>query len=326
MTGLYDPQRKETFLAEQLPDNHIQQKQCRYLFSRLANAEETYQADLSTFNEDRLKAALESIAGLRNESQNMTLRYLRLYVTWCRNSGFPDVSDAVFKVRVEGLERMRERTVCGPDHLQRCLDEIFEPEDEKTVDITFRAFFWLAFAGMDEEDILQIRGTDLDFDRMVAVYGRTEYPFPPQAVFSLQVAAKLPVFKFRHPNYKSDVYRDRAEGTSLIRGFRNVALITSYRNILSRKMREAQKDGRTETNLSYARVWLSGLFWRAYEREKAGETVDFREEAERFTTRRKDKDGNAIPYTLISLEHKRHDVMRDYAADYQRWKQAWGLL
>lgn len=328
MPELFNQQKKEAFLASTYT-NEVQSRQCRYYLARLAPFEIDWDADFSTFDEARLKQALEELAGVRDQSQNMMFHYLRRYVEWCKASGDPDVSDAIFHVKVDGLEKIRQRTVSSPEHLQQYLDAVYEPESEKTVDVTYRAYFWLAFAGMKEEDIIKVRCTDVDLDGMVIRYNGEEYPIYEQAVMTLQIASRLPVFKYRHPNYKSDIYRDRIAGDTLVRSFRDVRNVVTYRNSLSKAIHEALKDGRTTIRLSYSRTWLSGLFWRAYECEKAGGTVDFRQEAEQFTERRRDAQNQPIPYALgdsrLTLEHKRRDVMRDYMADYKRWKRAWNL-
>lgn len=320
MPELYNQQKKEAFI-EECVNTAISAKQCRYLFKKFSKFEESWGADLSTASKEQLEQALESTVGVRSASNWVFIRYLRMYVTWCKESGDPSVSDAIFHVRVEALDKIRTMTVSRPEHLQQCLDEIYEPVEEKTVDITYRAYFWLAYAGMKEDDILKVKCSDVDFNSMQIHYEGQDYPIYPPAVLTLRIASRFPALKYRHPNYKSDVYRDRADGNTLVRGFRQIRNIVSYRQSLSRSIKDALEDGRTQSHLSYSRVWMSGLFWRAYENELDGIEADFEQESRDYMA------GKEFTYDNIGNpeERKRRRIARDYAEDYRRWKLAWEL-
>lgn len=323
MPELYNPQKKEAFLNSCFQSGFSASK-CRYLFSRLRPYEERWGTDVSAVDATQLKEALDAMAGPRLESQRATLCFLRLYVDWCRSSGDVSVSDAVSQIRlkdIDGAGKLRQTLPSCPAHLQQCLDEVFEPVSEHTVDVTYRCYFWLAYSGLSEEDAFCVCGGDLDFDTMAIRFGGVEYPLYPQAEQALRVAAKFTSFKYRHPQYKADfVIRDRAFGETLLRGFRDrseKAAAQSFRRMVTRAVKEAIEEGSASVRLSYSRVWLSGLYWRSYEQETMADQPDFGEAADCILLRREDRNNLSDQRRLIAI--------RNYKADYKRWKTAWGF-
>ena len=78
---------------------------------------------------------------------------------------------------------------------------------------------------------------------------------------------------------------------------------------------------KTDLKLSYFRVWISGLFYRMYERERAGMPVDFSAAAAQFMegkTYKLDRGRN-------TPEAKKRQLTRDYLEDYERWKLAFAI-
>lgn len=94
----------------------------------------------------------------------------------------------------------------------------------------------------------------------------------------------------------------------------------TIRSTLSHRSADAIKTGKTEQQLSFHRIWLSGLFYRVYERERAGVPANFSDAAVSFMEGR--------TYLLNGrekIEHKKNRIERDYMEDYQRWKLAFSI-
>ena len=92
------------------------------------------------------------------------------------------------------------------------------------------------------------------------------------------------------------------------------------RTTLSKRNIKAIEEGKTDLQLSFYRVRMSGLFYRTYEIERAGGTVDFSDAALRLM------DGKT--YSLSGrekIEHNQLRIERDYFEDYQRWKLAFSM-
>ena len=108
-----------------------------------------------------------------------------------------------------------------------------------------------------------------------------------------------------------------------MRGVRAVTKTMTIRSILSRRSAEAIKEGRTELHLSFYRVWMSGLFYRTYENERAGIRPSFSEAAVDFMSG-KEYAINGVN-KRIKISHKQNRIERDYMEDYQRWKLAFSI-
>ena len=108
-----------------------------------------------------------------------------------------------------------------------------------------------------------------------------------------------------------------------MRGIRASTKLLTVRTTLSRRMKEAEDQGKTEVKLSYFRVWMSGLFYRVYEQERAGVEVNFSEvSAERMAGKTYRIEG---VNKRIKVSHLQNRMAADYKDDYQRWKLAFAI-
>lgn len=293
---------------------------CVKAFNAIEPYENDWGADFCTRTSEELAPVIEQLVGFRVRSRWQRIIIFKKYVSWCIASGVEGACDGMLHVDNVGLSKIRSQTIFNPMELQRYLNAICEPESEQTIDNIYRCFYWLAFAGMDEEDILKVRCADVDFQNMVVHFDDDEYEIYRDAIPAFRNAATLTEFVYKHPNYPPDkrVIRNRAPGNTLIRGIRSAVSVKSLRVELSRRSKKCIDDGLTEKQLSYYRVWLSGLFYRVYQGELAGIPVDFSSAAVRFM------DGKI--YKLDSgrntPEAKKRAVMNDYLQDYERWKAA----
>lgn len=308
---MFNHEIKEKFINDYTTSISMQ-RACVTLFNVFEPYEKEWGADLCTQSADVLQPIVNGTVGIRANSKKLRLSILREYVKWCIKNGVPGAQEGMFSVEVDGTEKMRQQTVANPLHLQMYLNQIFEPESEKTVENTYRCYYWLAYAGMQEEDILNVKTSDVDFSNMIVRFGDKEYPIYREAIPAFKNCVTLSQFIYKHPNYALDKvsYRDRADGDQLLRGFRACPSITAMRVELSRRSRWSIEEHKTTMRLSYFRLWISGLFYRMYEMEKAGVPVDFSDVAAQFVEGRTYKSGSK-PYKKIAM---------GYLVDYERWK------
>lgn len=294
---------------------------CQTIFNAFEQYEVEWDADLCTRSAEELQPVVDNLVGFRARSKWMRLIILKDYVKWCIGMKVPGACDGMLKIETVGLEKVKHQTVASPLHLQRYLDSICEPESEETTDNIYRCFYWLAYGGVAEEDILSIKCSDVDLDSMVVRYNGTEVPIYREALPAFKNCVKLTQFVYKHPNYDKLVYKDRADGNTLVRGIRSAPSIKAMRVELSRRSKAKMDEGKTDLKLSYFRVWISGLFYRMYERERAGIPVDFSAAAAQFMegkTYKLDRGRN-------TPEAKRRQLTRDYLEDYERWKLAFAI-
>lgn len=315
---MFNEQRKQSFIFDWTHNNAVPQASASYeqMFRQAYPYEQALGKDLCEFTQSELKAYLEATASLRDKSKLKRVAMLKNYFSWCKSTLNAEVSYDIEYTDVTGINKLRRSMVSGPAHLQRILDLYYDPVEQKTVDNIYRCFFWLAFAGMEEADILAVKCKQVDTQSWVVLYGGKTYTIEREAIPAFKVASSLPFFMYYHPNY-GGVYKDRAQGDTLVRGF-SVPSITTVRNQISIRSRAAAckfPDG-GEVKLSHYRVWLSGHFYRMYEMERAGVSPDFTELAEMFVSGKSySNDADIVKRTIVR-------ETRTYKKDYDRWKLA----
>lgn len=290
------------------------------IFNAFEKYEDVWQADLCTQGADVLQAAVDEVVGIRAKSKWMTLTILKEYVKWCMTMKVPGACDGMLHIETVGLDKIRHQMVSSPLHLQKFLDTLFDPESEETMDNLYRCYFWMAYGGIDEDDTIFIKAEDVDLTEMVIRYKDTRVPIYRESLPAFRNAVSLGSFLYKNANYKKPIRRDRLVGDTIMRGIKATTKTFTMRTTLSKRNIKAVKDGKTDMQLSFYRVRMSGLFYRAYEMERAGIPVDFSEAAV-----------NAMEgktYSLsgrVKIEHKQNRIERDYMEDYQRWKLAFSI-
>lgn len=293
-------------------------KNAESIFNAMQPYEEEWGADLCTRSTEELQSALDSILSLRGKSQTTPLVILREYAKWCIENHVPKAGDGALHVELAGGDKIRRQMVSGPVHLERCLNALFDSPDKETVDVVYRCYFWMAFAGLDEKDALLVKESDIDFGQMEIVYNGSHFPIYREALPAFKKACELRDFCYEHPYYKSSVRKTRAVGELLLRGMKQ-PVATAIRTIVVRHTAGDNPTGTTEHQISYKRIKLSGLFYRMYERERAGLPADFSGAASDFVA---EKDYNLNGITIQSLQNRE---AKHYMNDYRRWKLAFSF-
>lgn len=314
---MYNEKLKADFIKHYTTSTLTSQR-CVTVFNEVEPFENEWGADFCTKSADELRPVITKISGLRSRSSSLIISLLKEYVKWCVENGVDGANDGMLLITDVGLDKIKTQTISDPGHLQRYLDVICRPVEKQTTDDTIRCYFWLAYAGMKEEDILNVSIYDVDFDNMVVHYSKEDTD-----VVLYQEA--LPVFhncvelkQFFYENTRYEMWRDRLPGDNLLRGIRSEFSIKSIRVVLS-KAAKREESTTSGMKLSYNRVRLSGVFYRAYQDEMAGLPVDFRQYVD-FIRKGKEYDLKSCRNTQDS---KLRQLVREYEEDYRRWKAAW---
>lgn len=293
------------------------------VFTAMEPFEEAWQADLCTKSADELQSVIDKAVGLRVRSQWMSLLILKEYVRWCIAMRVPGACDGMLHINAAGLDKIRKQMVSSPFHLQQYLDAVFSKEEDEMLDNLYRCYYWMAYGGVRDDDVLSIKVSDVDFSEMCIHYGDTSIPIYREALPAFRNAVELTSFLYRHPNYAKPIRRDRVPGDTLIRGYRVITQTSNLRSNMSHLSADAIKKGKTELQLSFYRVWMSGLFYRMYERERAGMPIDSTD----FTSVAADlmADKTYVIKGRTKIEHRQRQRGRGYMEDYQRWKLAFSI-
>ena len=317
---MYNEDLKKKFVREYTQKESTAQA-CEALFNITGKYEAIWCRDICTMNEEIVAPIMEKLIGVRGQSKWMRILILRSYAKWCIRNKVPNACRTILNIQVSGLSKIKQQMVSSPAHLEKYLNEICEPASEQRTDNIYRSYYWLAYAGMKEEDILKVRCSDIDFDNMVVRYEDTEYPIYREAVPALKNCTELTQFKYGHPNYTADkdVWIDRVPGDTVIRGIRGQMSAAVIRVELSRRSKRKREEGATDLQLSHYRVWVSGLFYRTYELERMGIEPDFTDIAYSHCRGKSYK----LDSGHRTQNNKLRQWAREYLDDYQRWKLAY---
>ena len=319
---MYNEELKTRFIQE-YTKSISRAEACVQAFNAIEPFEVQWDADFCTKSAAELEPVVEQLVGFRVRSRWQRIIIFQKYVKWWLAHKVKDACDGMLQVECAGLDKARTQMVSNPTMLQAYLDVVCDPESEKTTDNIYRCFYWMAYSGMDEHDIMNVKCSDVDFDNMAIRYGGEEYEIHREAIPAFRNAATLTEFVYKHPNYPPDkkVIRNRALGDTLIRGIRSTTSLAALRVELSRRSKKFIEDGLTDKQLSYYRVYLSGLFYNMKKREEAGIPVDFTGVASRFMEGKTYK----LDAGRNTPEAKKRAVVNDYLQDYERWKAAFNL-
>lgn len=304
---MYNEELKNRFIAG-YGNSGREKAAVRDIFRAFEPYERRLGTDLCAFSVEAIRSAINEIKVPHTSNEFSQLLVLKDYSKWCVTKKVSDACDAISQIQVDGADTVRELMVSEPAELQRYLDIVFDDITKQTVDIRCRAYLWLAFSGVKEEDVFKIRNDDIDLTTMrIYLPNGGACPVYPEASFALYSAATLRDFAFFHPNYIGE-RRKRVDSDILLRGIRSNGSLAAMRAEISDGATGANKRGETTQRLTYSRVYMSGEFFRAYEDEQAGCEVTFHKFAEKESPNLKKE----------PLRRKANSYKRDYL----QWKLA----
>ncbi len=165
-------------------------------------------------------------------------------------------------------QEVRLPYVKSPEHLQQCLDAVFDPEREYTQDNIFRAYLWLAYGGMAERTVYDLKTDDISFEHMEAACDDEVSVLYPQGIPSIRNCINLK--QFFHKTSSNGIPCNRAPGDRLLRGAFGDYKMDLFRSKISQRIQESHFSGFSLDALSFQNVWTSGVFYRINEGERNG--------------------------------------------------------
>lgn len=333
---MYNEEQKRNFIKS-YTSSQSTAKKIEQIFSWFVPYEEKWGMDLAEQSASELQPVVNNVSGVRTKSTETVLYILKDYVKWCLNNGYK-ASNGMFGVRTVATEKIREQMVSSPLHLKKILDgdeelnkdgkEVrrycFDKVEMETVDITYRVFIWMAFAGLRDKDAVRVTSDCVDLKRLKINFEGKTYELYKECIDDFDAACNLKDFMFCHGNYTTR--RQRAAGDTITRGFRSpIADIGTLRPLINKRFanRVAEKEEEKQKSvLSYNRIYLSGVFYRAFEKERAGFPISFSEEIS-FLMQKKEQEGEQYTTTKTrTLKSIANNLEREYLEDYEKWKCA----
>ena len=321
---MYNEEQKQRFItdAQFTEDRRLFAES---LFASLEKYENAWGADVCTRSEEELQPVINELSGIRTSALHTRLSLLKLYVTWCRNNGVPGVTDAVFHVSPDHSEKIRSQMISGPLALQKFLDALFRPVSDHDISVVFRCFYWLVFAGVKERDVLSVKKGDVDLNSMLIRFNGEEYPIYKEAVEAFRLATELETFYYYHSLYKNRIEMPRADSEFLMVGREGVFSMRYVNSYVLRHRRAAEKD--VKVKLSFDHTYLSGIFYRKFEEERASGSPltyeDFLDAVDILTKGTKYSEKSfGTPKKMKQMKIR---LAKMYLEDYITWKKVFSV-
>lgn len=333
---MYNDQVKCAFIQRYTASDQTE-KLVRGIFDRMQGVEEKYDTDFYAMNTEQAQEAFTSVTGTRIKGANTILMILKAYVRWCVANGYP-ASNSVQDVRLDVYDKFKEGYVASPLHLKETLDVVFYRPDLNGIEYIYRTYFWLAFMGLQVSEAIQVKDSDIDFDNMRLKFfdakRKKEERFP-MYVESLPDFRQAKVMKtISEPRGTKGVSKDRASGNELLRGkvskrTLEEAITLTYRPVICRTFKETpqryEREGKevpktVSLKLTYNHAYMSGIFYRMYERERMGIPPDFDE-----IVLRERRNVTNPHYPRGYSERKLLNILiKNMGQDYENWKSVFG--
>ena len=313
---MYSDKQKLAFIASKKYSDSMY-KNVLFIFSITSIFEEKYHKDVSQMSEIELNETLNELSILKKRNSFVSIiTAIKEYIIWCRDNDY-QISYSIFNVKIEEIEKFKTKMVSSPKHLRRILDTHFDQPQKETIDVVYRTYLWLAYAGMWDRDAIRVCKTDIDFSLLRVCFNGQSYELYKEGMEDISKACDLERFFFDHPYYST--WKDRVEGNAILRGLSSVPTLSNMRAKVNihLKNNEAQK-------ITYNNIRLSGTFYRAYEMEKEGFEVDFSPvvdlEMNKREIRRKESFATSETYTREVMKGR---IKSELEKDYEKWKCAY---
>lgn len=327
---MFNEQVKRAFIEKYTNSEHTK-KLLLYIFDSTEDTEEKYGVDIYAMNTEQVQETFNSVTGIKVRGVKTILMIFKAYVRWCVASGYP-ATNAVSELRIDVHDKINEEYVSSPLHLKRTLDAAFPHPEENEIEYIYRSFLWLGFTGLQVSEAIRVTDDELDFETDRLHFPDCKEPYRIYSESKPDLIKAVRLTTFREPRGKSGVVKQRAAGHEILRGKEGgkcleKAIYATFRPTISRAFKEAlerhenQNDevsGRLSLGLTFRHAYMSGIFYRILERERAGVPVRFDQIIikERRNAKEPAFSGNYTERKLMN------DLIRDLEVDYANWKCA----
>lgn len=328
---MYNQNQKEEFLnyyKTVKPDKSTMLYRAESVLSSIEKYEKKWEMDFceQTDHVELQKVATE-FSTMASGPLDGRIIVLREYCKWCKDREIPNASLEFLKIKVSN-DKIAEKMFGSPLELQIHLNKLFQPENLKNIHNVYRAFVWLAFIGFAEKECIDITCDDVDLNSMIISHNDSVFSIYSEALQCINNCKNLKTFNYSHPLYKDKtVDRERADGNLLLRGFGSDPKESPYYKLnamFSRSQTNAFRDGKITKRATYHSVWLSGIFYRAFQQEQQGSSIDFFGVAVRHWLNIPKQVANSV--NEFNPEDESHQkrvslFVKSFEKDYKRWKK-----
>lgn len=295
----------------ELEDKDSRRRWLTWMFERAEPLEEAASKDICQMNLEELTKVFKSISGNKAVSRITAKTALKTYCRWCISQGVEGANDLTDQLDMKDLEPYRKQMLANPQHMLKLLNEHFDDTSEGTIHIIYRAYLWMAYFGMFDDQAIDVKKSDVSLSRLIIKSGGEEFEICREAIPDFEWLVKKESFNYKHPLYNNVIVRQRVPGDRLLRGVRGQTTNKSIKAHISKRLTASPDDNNPPTISS---IRLSGLYYRMMQREQIGIAPNFRPIVRRIIMH---KNGGAEPAHPNIVAQARH-----MNRDYELWKEA----
>lgn len=305
---MFNEKLKERFLEDAIHNNN-RKNNFIALFKFTEQFEIKENKDLNALNPVQLQEVINALPGNTLFNSENKVSMIKVYCEWCLNNKI--IEELTWRKGSLNLNRInviKETTIKSPMHLQKCLDEVFDPEEDDTNEIVFRCYLWLAYIGLSETDAINVASDNVDLNNRTISINKKDFYIYEQAVCSIKKCIELDEFMINHPNYIG-AKKTRCSGNKLLRTSGKSEPSLRIREELSRKFKKYSEENNSQIRLSYNRVVSYGVFYRMLQQEIADGYLNLDAGLQELIYAKKMKNNPSV-------------IKRGLKKDYELWKKA----
>lgn len=326
---MYNQSQKERFLIyykEEKRDTPSMIDRAVIVLRRIEKFESKWGKDIC-FQDDpsEIQKVINEVSCIKSGTISGQILVLREYCNWCLLN-VPNSCSTLLEIRKPTTDKFKSKTVANPIQLQIILNKLFDPESEKNFHSVYRAMLWIAFMGFTESEAFELTTDEVDINNRVIIHNDILSRIYEESVPAIQNCKELDYFQYTNTNYiDNTISRPRFPGNKLLRGYKTNPS-KGFNAEISRIQTKAVREGKLETAIRYNTIWMSGIFYHAFQQEQIGILPDFRGVAIRDWEHIQKQKSNTkdFEYDPKNPEKKfRVDTIeRNLKRDYKRWKKA----
>ena len=316
---MFNEDNKLRFLSE-FTSKESTRRNYMAAFKAISPYEEKWGADFCTKSADVLQPVFESLCGGSVRSIVARRKIYTNYVQWCINSGFPGACDGAMNTVVKVSQSYYESTMIGsPTHLQRFLNTIYTPEELGYMDLIDRCMFWLLYSGVEFDDLMNLRKTDVDFNDLTVNVDGMKLRLYAESLPSVRFACTATELRFpsdKSGKRKSLATFERSDSEWILaRTAKEDKHKTTLFERFSSQIEDLRGIGRDiQKTPTFTTVWKSGVFYREFQRETAGLPTSLPDIAQRYAEKREMR-------SKSNLKESKTNFLKTLRRDYKIWKE-----
>ena len=289
------------------------------VFNLIEVSERKLGRDIAEFTASEVGEALATPGVITAVTIENRIPLIVRYKKWCAEHGFESVQALSSEIMVDISDNIRGTMVAGPAHLASLLAESFPDVHKKSAKVIYRAYLWFAFSGMEKEEAVALRVSDVNIRQRKAHTNRDRwYTIHELGIRDVARACELKEFE-RNVRFGVGTF-PRADGDLILRGRRLNKEIPPEKYIRETLRPTVQSGFKAagHPGLSYDRIRKSGIFYEAFSREAIAEIPpNF------YTLAHDDFElGHPEPVSPGAKHKSIQRINAMYNRDYSAWKRA----